>query len=44
MVSIDEPSDLNKEGNQITFNDVLGSTDEEVIDEVSVKYNNCKAV
>ena len=41
-VSIDEPIGFDKEGNQITFNDVLGSSDEEVIDEVSDKIQIAK--
>jgi RNA polymerase sporulation-specific sigma factor len=36
-VSIEEPIGFDREGNQITFNDVLGSRDDEVLDEVSTK-------
>lgn len=36
-VSIEEPIGLDREGNQITFNDVLGCSDDEVLNEVSTK-------
>lgn len=36
-VSIEEPIGFDREGNQITFNDILGSSDEDVIDVVDKK-------
>ncbi len=36
-VSIEEPIGFDREGNQITFNDVLGSSDDDVLEEVSTK-------
>lgn len=41
-VSIEEPIGIDKEGNTITFNDVLGSSDDEVLDEVSGKIQIAK--
>ncbi|OQB15669.1 MAG: RNA polymerase sigma-28 factor precursor [Firmicutes bacterium ADurb.Bin193] len=36
-VSIDDPIGFDGEGNQITFNDILGSCDDEVLEQVSSK-------
>lgn len=36
-VSIEEPIGFDREGNQITFNDVLGSNDDDVLEKVSTK-------
>ena len=41
-VSIEEPIGLDREGNQITFNDILGSSDDIVLDEVSKKIRTVK--
>lgn len=41
-VSIEEPIGFDKEGNQITFNDVLGSSGDEIIEQVSEKMEIIK--
>jgi RNA polymerase sporulation-specific sigma factor len=41
-VSIEEPIGFDREGNQITFNDILGSNEDEVLEEVSRKIRLVK--
>ena len=36
-VSIEEPIGVDREGNQITFNDILGSVDDEILEKVCGK-------
>ncbi len=43
-VSIEEPIGFDREGNQITFNDVLGSSDDDVIEEVNTKIQTGKLI